>query len=363
VAKLAFVADVHVGNPSTFGGPVVCGVNTRGNQVLDALKAAVEATVDCDAFVVCGDLFDTSNPSPQLIAQAQRIFEGGPNTYILLGNHDMVSTTDGDNALGPLRPLQNVQVEQETDVAFIKDTALLSIPFMPGDCREWFAPAVEEAVQHAAQFGPDHKRVLAFHLGVIDKDTPAFLREAHDAIPLEVVQEAMKRHSIVYAYCGNWHTPKRWGNIVQCGALAPTGWDNPGWDYGQVHVLDTVTGHMSIVHIPGPRFLSVSTLDEAREAYIEWKRRGCDIYPYLNLKGEAASALDEVRSWGVTARAVTDTTDAKDATRAAAVAVREAGTLREALAKYVTEMPVAEGVERSKVLAMAGKYLSQGGTV
>lgn len=357
MAKLAFIADVHVGNPSTFGGPVVCGVNTRGNQVLAALKAAVEAADGCDALVVCGDLFDISNPSPQLIADVQQILESAPRSLLLMGNHDMVSDTPGDHALGPLNPVSNVYIAEIAGNFPVEDSVILAVPFQVGAAHEWFADTVADLITNGR--AAKKKRVLAFHLGIIDKDTPAFLREAHDAIPLEVVQEVMERHGISYAYCGNWHTPKRWGKIVQCGALAPTGWDNPGWDYGQVHILDTVTGHMSVTHIPGPRFLSVTTLDEAREAYIEGQRRGCDLY--LNLKNAAAESLDEVRSWGVTARAVTDTTDVKEATRSAAVAVREAGTLREALAKYVTEMPVAEGVERSKVLAMAGKYLSQGG--
>lgn len=357
MAKLAFIADVHVGNPTTFGGPVVCGVNDRGRRVLHALRAAVEVAQGCDALVICGDLFDTSSPSPQLISEVQRILDYAPRAIVLLGNHDMVSTTDGDNALGPMHPLPNVQVAQEVDVDFIKDTALLSIPFMPGDCREWFAPAVEEAVQHAAQFGPAHKRVLAFHLGVIDKETPAFLREAHDAIPLEVVQEVMERHGISYAYCGNWHSPKRWGQIIQCGALVPTGWDNPGWDYGQVHVLDTVTGHTSIRHIPGPRFLTVTSKAQLAAASLEAQQRHCDLY--LTLKGEAADEVEHARAQGYTCRVVADTTEAKAATKAAAVAVKQAGTLQEALARYVAEMPVADGVERMKVQALAAKYLTR----
>ena len=356
MAKIAFVADVHVGNPSTFGGPVVCGVNSRGEQVLAALEAAVKATADCDALVVCGDLFDVANPNPQTVARVMSILRSRGTTLILCGNHDMVSASKGDHALAPLDRLKQAEaIDAPHYWSADHKYALLLVPFQPGDAREWFPAAVASLANNVSEV----TRVLAFHLGVIDKDTPAFLREAHDAIPLEVVQEVMERHGISYAYCGNWHSPKRWGKIVQCGALAPTGWDNPGWDYGQVHVLDTVTGHMSIVHIPGPRFLTASTLKDAQEAFIDATRRQCALY--LTLKGEAAPLLDEVRSWGVTARAVTDTAEVKAATRSAAVAVREAGTLREALAKYVSEMPIAEGVERSKVLALASQYLARGG--
>lgn len=355
MAKIAFIADVHVGNPTTFGGPVVCGVNVRGNQVLDALEAAVRETEDCDALVVCGDLFDVADPNPQTVARVMNILRKRGTSLLLCGNHDMVSTSPGDHALAPLDRLKYATALDAPSYWGGTSYSLLMVPFQPGDARQWFPEVVASLANNVSEV----TRVLAFHLGVIDKDTPSFLRDAHDAIPLEVVQDVMERHGISCAYCGNWHNPKRWGKVIQCGALAPTGWDNPGWDYGQVHVLDTATGHTSIRHIPGPRFLSVSTLDAARESFIEAKRRGCELY--LNLKDEAAQDLEEVRSWGVLARAVTDTSDAKEATRAAATAVREAGTLKEALARYVAEMPIEDGVDRGKVLEMAGRYLSQGG--
>lgn len=360
MSRLAFIADIHVGNPSAFGGPVICGINARGRQVLDALERAVQAVEGYDGLVICGDLFDTSAPSPQMVAEVQRILAQAPPTYILLGNHDMVSNASGDHALGPLLPLDNVLVAQLVEVDEVGDSLLLSIPFQPGDAREWFPQAVAYAAKLADAYGPERPRVLAFHLGIIDSTTPAFLAHAHDAIELATVQALMKEHGIDVAFCGNWHNARSWGRIVQCGALVPTGWDNAGWDYGFVRTYNTETGLVSSIAIPGPRFITASDADEVQKAGLEATRRKCQLY--LQLKGEVATPeqLEEVRSWGAQARAVADTGDAREATRKAAVAARKATTLQEALAKYVQQMPLAEGVSREAVAALATKYLARG---
>lgn len=354
-----FIADVHVGNPTVFGGPMICGVNTRGRLVLDALERAVQATEPSSFLIICGDLFDTADPTPQLIAEVQRILSSGPNTFILLGNHDMVSTTPGDHALGPLAALDNVVVIESPTVEEYGKDAILMIPFQPGDCREWFPKAVEAlAVKVPASVT---SRTLAFHLGVIDDTTPSFLLNAHDAIPLPMLQDVMDKHGIERAFCGNWHNSRSWlnGRVCQIGALAPTGFDNPGWNSGGRMVrYDTSKRFVSSEDVPGPRFFSVESLEQAEKERQTAIRNEC--VPFFQLKGGASQQLVEVRSWGVQARAVVDPSETKAATRAAAAAVKEATTLREALAKYVAQMPVAEGVDREKVRSLAAAYLSKG---
>lgn len=361
MSRLAFIADVHIGNPTAFGGPVHAGINTRGRQVLDTLERAVQEVADFDALIICGDLFDTSNPSPQLVTEVQRILSKGPKTLILMGNHDMVSDAPGDHALGPLEAVHNVVVDEKPSWEAIGDAVVLTVPFQAGNAIPWFEPTVADLV--ATLPSETRTRVLAFHLGVIDSRTPEFLAKAHDAIPLELVQEVMQKHGIQTAFCGNWHNGSKWGRIVQCGALCPTGWDNPGWNYGLVRTLDTSTGLISDIPIPGPRFLSVTTEEEAEIAKVEAARRRCKLY--LSLKGDAASeeTLELVRSWGVEARAVADTKEARAATRAAAVAVKKASTLDEALARYIAAMPVADGLDREQIRSLAAGYLSRGGSL
>ncbi len=358
MSKLAFVADVHIGNPTTFGGPVVCGVNNRGAHVLDSLRRAVEAAKDCDTLVLCGDLFDTSHPSPQLVTKVQEILSEGPRVLALLGNHDMVSSTIGDHALGPLAALPNVYLSERPEIVDSGDCQILSVPFQPGDAREWFPSTVAQLVEQA---DPNKVKVLVFHLGVADETTPSFLRGAHDAIELEVVEALLEEHGIMLAFCGNWHGYKDWGRVVQCGALCPTGWDNPGWDYGMVHTLDTRTGLKSKKHVKGPRFLTVTSMEAALICHRQSKQRGCPIY--LNLKQDAVAGLDEIRDWPMVhgARAVADGEEAREATREAARAVKGASTLNDALARYIGQMPIADGVDRQKVQAMSKHYLAQGG--
>ena len=359
MSRLAFVADVHVGNPSTFSGPVVAGINTRGAEVLATLEKAVEAA-GSSTLVICGDLFDTSSPSPQLIAEVQRILSQASHVVVLLGNHDQVSDAFGDNALGPLTPLPNVMTVECAEALPLEDCTLLAVPFQTGDCREWFPEAV--AAIASVPTPKHHKKVLVFHLGIIDQNTPSFLRKAHDAIELEVVQELVKKHGIDAAFCGNWHNPRAWRNIVQCGALCPTGWDNPEWNYGRVWTYDTNTQVLAFREIPGPRFLSVEDMEDAEGCVEKANQYGHKLY--LTLKGEAGAdpaMLETVREWGVTARAVADNEAAREATRAAASAVKQASTLQSALAGFIAKMPVEEGVDREKIRAMAQKYLAQGG--
>lgn len=363
MSRLSFIADIHVGNHSTFGGPVHAGINQRGREVLATLEGAVEQAqnANSDALVICGDLFDTANPSPQLIAEVQRILLNAPKTLVLMGNHDMVSDASGDNALGPLSFLPNVLPVETPEVYTFEDTALLMVPFQTGDAREWFPEVVGHLAAVPVPEGT--KKVLAFHLGVIDSETPAFLAKAHDAIEAREVHGLMLEYGIDYAFCGNWHSPKKWtakwgDQLVQCGALCPTGWDNPGWDYGRVWTVNTDTELVTFREVPGPRFLSVEEMEDAEGCVEKANQYGHSLY--LSLKGEIASdpaMLETVREWGVKARAVADGEAAREATKAAAVAVRGASTLNDALARYVAAMPVGEGVDREQVKAMARKYL------
>lgn len=366
MARLHFVADCHIGNHSVFGGPVVAGLNRRCLMALAALQHAAEqaAADDAQALVVAGDLFDTSEPLPQMIAEVQRIFAPLKQVVILRGNHDMVSEQRGDHALGPLEALDNVLVATEPMAARLGDTALLCVPFAPGDAREWFPEAVRRAAEDAMADGATHK-VLAFHLGVIDGRTPGYLSAAHDAVPLDLVESLMVRYDIEAAFCGNWHEHREWKfggtyrRLVQISATAPTGFDNAGWDYGCSQRYDTATRSHRANALVGPRFFNASTLAEV-EAILQ--KPSVATERFFSLKGDAAGLVEQVRAMpGVSgARAIVDGTATREATRAAATAVRKAETLDEALAEYVKQMPVGESVERARVLALAKSYLGRG---
>jgi DNA repair exonuclease SbcCD nuclease subunit len=359
--RIAFIADVHVGNHKREGGPVVAGVNRRCTQILDVLRRALIASRDCAAVVIAGDLLDSSKTEPQVLAATREVLaDVGEVGYLLLGNHEMQSATPGDNSLRVLAE-SNVCVHESPRAIPMHGGTLLLVPFHPGDAREWLPVAVAEVA--ALTKGP---RVLAIHLGIIDQDTPPFLQNAHDAVPVQLLRDLMRKHGIDAVVAGNWHSHKTWddGAIVQIGALVPTGWDNPGLDgYGSLIVVETHGDVVSVDRreIPGPRFVDVGstlTLPQTPE--------GTQLYARVRVPGgdvsDARSRGDQLVSAGrVAALAVqVDGTEARIAARESAAAARSAETLDESLAGYVARMTLPVDVDRAAVLALTRRFLAGG---
>jgi DNA repair exonuclease SbcCD nuclease subunit len=277
MAVIAYVADCHVANHKRHGGPLVSGINTRCRLVLGTLRRAVKAANDAraTAFVVCGDLFDTVRPEPQVITAVAEVLRGFPNVvYLLRGNHDMASDAEGDHALGPLRDDEygGRCVVVEKPVCFVGKSfgtaRLLLVPYLRGDSSK----AIPEAIASMGLPSAKHT-ILAFHAGVSDESTAEFLRGAPDSIPVDELTSLMSHRGIAFSVCGNWHNFRTWNRssvtIVQCGALAPTGYDNPGLEgYGGLILYDTDDRTWRRVEIPGPRFLTVRG-DLAREQYLD----------------------------------------------------------------------------------------------
>jgi hypothetical protein len=374
--KIAFVADVHVANHRKFGGATVAGVNRRAKMVLTALEEAVKKAnaEGCGTLVVCGDLFDGVRPEPQLIAAVAEVFAASAMAVVVVaGNHDMVSTAAGDHALGPLAAVEGVTVVEEPWVHWPSaDTAVLCLPFRPGRFADWAPPALADLARSTARA---KHRLLAIHAGVADDKTAAFLRDAHDSVEADALAAMMMEHGIEFAAAGNWHDHRAWKyqetpapnrtvEIVQCGALAPTGFNNPGLEgYGSLVVWGGKKGWQRH-EVEGPRFLTVRG-DEAEKTYREaaakvgpgllfvcWKER-------VAMLGQAAATLAEdelaLGLGGVDAQP--DDKEAREAVAQAAANARAASTLEEALRAYVDGMPLPGSVERDDVHARAAKYL------
>lgn len=359
MTRIAVVADVHVGNPLRLGGPTTAGVNRRGRHVLQALEWAARKTLElgCSALVVAGDLFDTDRPSPQLVRAVQRILEAVP-AVLLLGNHDQTSTEKGDNALGPLSPVATI-VEDPT-ILRVEDAELWLVPFRPLPAKTWLEGAVEVLAEKLeTSSGPAPGSLLVFHAGISTSQTPDFLAGAKDQIALEDLYGLLERSEIGAAVAGNWHEHRVWEDgpqVAQVGALAPTGWDNPGLlDYGWMVVYDTATRAFESLRVPGPRFLDVTSqpeldrlvhllssaedevpaADGAAHAYVRWVAGGADL-------AAAEASVRALVEAGVFVDGVAEP-DGKERRReaaAAAEAARSTDGVREALSRYVAEMPV-----------------------
>lgn len=367
---IAFVADVHIGNPKSMGGSVKRGINKRGELVLAALHWAVQKAGHerrCTDFIACGDLFDSAHPEPQLIRATQVLFEDaralGMDAAVLLGNHEMNSDAMGDNSLAPLLP--TVDVVDTPQLLQDDDVSLLLVPFRPGPAKEW----LPRVVAQAAKDFKHPRRILVIHLGIQDGSTPPWLQGAHDSIRLEELREVMKAHGIQHAFAGNWHEPKLWPGeqtVCQVGCLAPTGWNNPGLGYGTMAFLHTraegpfKAGEVELVRVPGPRF--VSTVKEVGEALKSGNK------PYLRLShdpvGQAAAeqAASDLRQAGVQVELIPDAAEAQVAMKQASGMAREATTVDGALAAYIEQMPLEEPELRPEVLARVRSFMAGAGS-
>lgn len=364
--RIAWVADVHLGNHKIYGGELKSGVNDRASMVLASLKAAYNLARDagCKKLFIVGDLFDTSKPSPQLITAVMGVvmYGGklGIHTYAMLGNHDMESAALGDHAMGPLVSVATVL--EKPEIIQLDDTEVWAVPFQAGKAEDWLPLVLAEVGKRAGAGSSASSRVLALHLGLRDGKTPPWLVGSHDSIGVELVKELQRRHDIDAVFAGNWHNPATWGSIVQIGTLCPTGFDNPGTEFGTMAVYDSKRPKdANVLDVPGPRFLKLDDAAgleglEATSAYRLYVRVKCDLTTREATEQAIAKAVEQERI--VAGEAVVDTHDTQVALRQAAGATRSAESVDEAVAAFVKAMPLdGDSAFRAEVLAKVKQFL------
>lgn len=361
----AFVADVHVGNHRRFGGAVTRGINVRCREALDALADALFEAEEAGArrFVVLGDLFDTNRPSPQELYAVMELFKrfAALEVHLLVGNHDQSSSAPNDHALAPLSFLRNVTVhERPTQL-----DRLIIVPYQSGPASSWL-PRVLEELEPAGE-----ENALCLHLGIADASTPAFLRGSSDSIAVDELWPLMDRFGVTSTFAGNWHDARSWELledlqharwIYQVGALAPTGFDNLGHRVGEMLLWDWAKPPRVLSASSRPRFLSGSFEDGFLET-IKDSEEGSR--PYVKVTARTAhlpaarAELVDLRSNGVIAdfMLLPDREVVAAAASSAAKAARSASTIAEAVAGYVSKMPVEKGIDRHTVLERVKSYL------
>lgn len=359
---IGFTADHHIGNHGGFGGALRGGLNDRARLSIASLRSAIKLMQDdgCVAHVLLGDLFDTNKPRPALTRAVQRIFKASPLQQIaLLGNHEFDSLEPDDNALSPLSEFASVITEPT--IVRAPRFEVWCVPFMPSD-----VPYVDRLEQHLQEFSAvmgDAARecvVLALHVGISDDKTPAWLRTG-DCLPLGKLKLLAKGHGINRVISGDWHDYKSWGGrFIQCGALTPTGFDNPGLDFGQVHIFEPA-GTMRMHQVAGPRFIQLASVDD-----FEPPDMGGLIYAQVTTTSERyiaeKQAADELVKSSVLAgaRVRVDRKELRADARAAAMGVRSTSTLTQAASTYVAAMPMPTGeVDRARVQAKVLDFLAR----
>jgi len=385
---VAAIADVHLGNHRTLARPSSAGVNDRALEVARLLGESLRVASDANAaaLIVCGDLMDVDDPTPQLLTLAADVLAESPIPVLLLvGNHDQRSALRGDHALGPLGAVNRVRVVDTPCVVPLATPRgpvdVLMVPFQHGPAADYIPARLREL---AAQCRPDAARIAAVHAGIEDATTPHFLRGSSEAIPANTLLAAMTAADVrvQWTFAGNWHNRALWrvrdegfpgayAGVQQVGALAPTGFDNPGGAgrYGGVAFVAPHAGVAGALELPGPRFFRVSTDAELSAALTD--RSALRRYIHRVAPPDAVKAvraqMDELTETGTVCGVLVDVHDPTEEDRRATVTqtVQSATTLEMALAAYVAAMPDtaleapldAAPVTPSEVLATARRFL------
>ncbi len=384
--RIAFVADVHVGNLGAEGrgGPISGGMNQRCRDVVDVLGRAAARAKEAGAerLVVLGDLFDrTEETTPQMVAAVQRALSLGPPAILVLGNHDQESTALGDNALAPLAPVAAV-VERPTTVQVrwsqppelpVLALELVVVPFRPGPAAEWFPGSLVEALD-GCSVEARAPRVLAFHLGVQGPDTPPFLRGKDDSLELPALFDEMEQWGICAAFAGNWHDRRTWRRVkprrqvLQVGTLCPTGFSNAGLDgYGTLAFFCSDARDVVWEEVPGPRFLKLQgALDEkvlgTRPARDGWRVHAQVLANPEDFEATTAR-VSAAREMGLLSSGSVTRDDAEDraAARTAAQNAKAAESVEEAVIQWIGAHPLEhEDVDRALVVEATLGFLQCG---
>ncbi len=367
MGKTAVIADLHLANHRYLGGHLRGGLNDRARWIINAFHGALQLAEDqgCSSLVVAGDLFDVAKPSPALIAAVADVIGTRPTrasmpVNLLLGNHDMESGEE--HALMPFHHLPTAPkgsqylgevYDQPTmvrrpDRSMSTEDQVLMAPFCVGPASDWLRIAIN------ADYYDPRGALLVTHVGLIDDDTPPFLRGADDAIHVDLLDELCFNAGIPAVIAGNWHRAKvirgkRGTLMIQAGALVPTGFDNQGLvGYGTVTIYDHESGEFEVHEIPGPRFIKTDApiKNVAPPAGMTYAYRSTTTRD----PGESSDPNVHIE-WAPPA---TEAPVAHDKARAVA---QTANSIAEAVVAYVDAVTLDPAIDREEVKRQCWTYL------
>lgn len=373
--EFACIADLHLGNHQRFAGVYEGGTNERYRSTLRVMQRVLDRLIEKRVGKLCvlGDVFDTARPSVPEVNGLARLLRRYPGItmQMLVGNHDLYA--GDDHALVLLDLLENVLVSARGALlAWDPDarSPRYHIPFIHGDTQAGLRQLLPEVVARACgSRSPIRPGVLLMHAGIADDSTPSYLASAADSIRVDTLAALMREHGIAHCYAGNWHNHRHWKigeqSIVQCGAICPTGFDNPGSAYGKI-VYHHSDGSFSTETIPGPRFYTTAYEDLSDTSLIEeFVAEGDELYLSLTAQpkylSEARAHVRKLVDDGVIKAGDVrpDRAATSAVARSAARAAVNAKTIDEAVAAYVQKVALPDGADRAEVLALVRRYLAR----
>lgn len=298
--RYAFVSDVHIWNHRECGGAVDKSVNERARGICRALQRAIRIAESyrCEWFLILGDIFESWRPEPQLVALAKKsMASSGLKVAAMVGNHDQVSADEGDHAIvAMMDPFDTDRGGYIDRPCVVGDVAVF--PYVSMGYDVW----LEDAMKTLGKTEPFF--AAAIHMGIQDETAPSYLHGAGDSVEKDELFKIMNQCGVTHVFAGHWHWHKRWTqgakSIVQCGALVPNGWREPGFrGVGKLTIWDASTSHMFVENVPGPRFIDVEFKDGMEFPFPEEARaEGVQVYACIRSGYEDLSeAADIIQKW------------------------------------------------------------------
>lgn len=317
--RLAVVSDLHFGNHKLLGGEEVAGVNRRCAAIARATREAVriaQTTDDgSDDFIVAGDVFDSSSPSPEVVGTVSDSFNQLAHPALfLVGNHDRSSDQYGHHALAAFN--NNRFVTAISGITVTRPAGAVHLVLVP------FVENPEGVIEEFLENESELPKVLIFHAGIVVGGGPAWTKEARNTIRVEKLRQWADDFHVIAALGGDWHAHNMVNDrctgtapiICQVGSLVQADFGDDPSRVGKLVIIELTfvdgeyyAASAKTLDVPGPRFLTVR-LDELKQmARGTWPKIPrialCQIYLRVEVRGdeearEAARVLegDFVRS-------------------------------------------------------------------
>ena len=260
--KLAIMADLHFHAFKQFASRVD-GDNSRFLEIIEAFSNAVEmaAEQECTALLIAGDVFHARGALRPSVFN--RVFfeiaeaAGDMQVLIIPGNHDMENYRGGSTAVDTLHEMENVTVAKEPSCPVIVGTRSGSVRNLSVGCVPYIHDHEEFIVEAAKLVGESTQDILLIHQGIDDFADPGV---PGTGLTIKRIREFFDGP----VFCGHYHGPEMIDNVFCVGSLVQHSFGDTSergfWIY------DTDTKAAKHVVVPGPRFLTVSSVKEAKAA-------------------------------------------------------------------------------------------------
>jgi len=137
--KIAFTADWHIGVSTHSTNKV--GIPSRTQDSIDSVNKIINKAKDlnCDTFIVGGDLFHHSNPRPAFIFEAVKLLQYANRMFediiVISGNHDPMPLNGGVGSIGLLTNMNDIphnrMYEEDADLLITKREEKVHLSIRP----------------------------------------------------------------------------------------------------------------------------------------------------------------------------------------------------------------------------------------